>query len=100
MRRILGILFAALFAALLLEIGSRALDRFGGHPFDPVATRSAIEEECHILSRRAFLPGSDFAEKGQAAAPGTSILQPYTGWENLATHAVIVDELAYYRGEA
>jgi hypothetical protein len=98
-RRVLASLAALLLTLVLLEAGSD--HRPGpGPPFDAGATRASIEEECKILSRRAFLPGSDFAEKGRAAAPGTSVLQPYTGWENLATHAVIVEEQAYYASEA
>lgn len=99
-RRVLASLAALLLTLVLLEAGARIIDRIRGRPFDADATRASIEEECKILSRRAFLPGSDFAEKGRAAAPGTSILQPYTGWENLATHAVIVEEQAYYQSEA
>jgi len=99
-RRILASSLAGLATLLLLELGARLVDRFRGRPFDAAAARAEIEQECRVLSRRAFLPGAEFAEKGTAAQPGTSILQPYIGWEHLSTQAWIAEDSAYYRTEA
>ena len=96
-RPVLGILAGLLLTLVLLESGVRILDRIRGRPFDVDATRLAIQEQCKVLSSRAFLPGSDVAANGNDAVPGAVILQPYTGWEHRATHRVITDDIAYYR---
>jgi len=94
-RRVLAILVVLLVSAVGVELAARFFDLARGKSFGVEPRRAELENECRVLSRRAFLPG---AEEKTAAEPGTRLLQPYTGWENVRTHSLISADVEYYRG--
>ncbi len=98
-RRVLAILLSLAFTLAGLELGSRCLDLVRGKPWCVDDLHAQIETECRALSRRAFLPGAAKDDDNAAQSGGTMLLQPYTGWEQLQTHALIVDDIRYYQSE-
>jgi hypothetical protein len=93
-RKVLALFGATLLALLGIEIGARLLECARGRPFGVGTLRDELENECRVLSKRAFLPGAD--KPGDKEEPGTRLLQPYTGWENVRTQSLILQDADYY----
>ncbi|MBK7644267.1 MAG: hypothetical protein IPJ19_14695 [Planctomycetes bacterium] len=100
-RWLLALPLVLLVAVLGTELATRVIDVAKGQPWSTDELRASLENECRILSRRAFLPGAEQTggkeSEQQPLAPGTPILQPYTGWEHVITHSLIEREGEYYR---
>ena len=97
-RRVLAkLLLVAVASAVLVEIGSRLLDRLRGHPWDPAACRAALQQTCDILARRTFIPGGHQDRALAGADSSMIILSPYSGWEHMRTQPSQVAELEHYR---
>jgi hypothetical protein len=93
LRRVLAIPLVLLVAAAGTELVTRFVGLARGRPWGVEGWHAEIENECRILSRRAFLPG---AEQKDADEPGERLLQPYTGWENRRTQSLIAQDVAWY----
>jgi len=99
-RRVLvGIVVIPLLTALGLEFGCRLIDLWRGKPWSAESSRLAIERVCTMLTRISYEPGKspDPAEVVRLAR--SSILSPYTGWEERLTQEKIERDTAYYRTE-
>lgn len=95
-RVLLGLVVVPLLSAAGLEIGCRLIDRWRGKPWDAQQSRASVEQLCRMLTRISYDP-----EKAETPAEAerlsrTSILNPYTGWEERLTQDHIADDQAYY----
>lgn len=76
-----------------LELGSRAVLRLRGKPWDPVAARAQVEEACRTLSHRLQIRGGHQDETRSREFPTAPILHPYLAWAQLSSQAQFADDL-------
>ncbi|MFN0006554.1 MAG: hypothetical protein ACKVXR_01500 [Planctomycetota bacterium] len=99
-RRVLvGILVIPLLTAIGLEAGCRLLDRWRGKPWDAESSRLEIERVATMLTRISYEPGKTHDPAEVVRLSRSSILSPYTGWEERLTQEKLARDTAYYRTE-
>jgi hypothetical protein len=81
-----------------LELGSRAVLRLRGKPWDPAAARAQVAEACRTLSRRVQIRGGHQDETRAKEFPGAPILHPFLAWAQLSSQEQFADDAEYERG--